>query len=122
CTSSATPSNAALTGSSATAPSPPAMTSSPSAMRPLSTSPPSTNGCPELSKHALVPSAPQGVRGPPTPLRPVRQGGAWPTSPPLGRVGGHAPLRGGAGRGGRGGAEQPIGPSACLVATRPVRS
>ncbi len=36
--------NAASTGSNATAPSPPAMTNSPSATKPPSTSPPSTNG------------------------------------------------------------------------------
>ena len=43
-TSSATPWNAGSTGSSATAPSPPATTSSPSATRQHSTSPPSANG------------------------------------------------------------------------------
>ena len=43
-TSSATPWNAGSTGSSATVPSPPATTSSPSATRQHSTSPPSANG------------------------------------------------------------------------------
>ena len=45
CTSSATLWNAGSPGSSATGPWPPATTSSPSATRPPSTSPRSTNGC-----------------------------------------------------------------------------
>ena len=53
CTSCATRSSAASTGSSATGPSPPAMTSWPSATRPPSASPRSTNGSYPLMKHAL---------------------------------------------------------------------
>ena len=54
-TSSATPSNVASTGSSATAPSLLAMTSSPSATKQPSISPASANGSdPSLLKHALV--------------------------------------------------------------------
>ena len=78
----AMPWNAASTGSSATAPWPPATTSSPSATKPPSTSPRSTNGSYPLIKHAL------GARGgsrkglSPYPSTPPRR--TIPSPPPPG--------------------------------------